>query len=192
MKTLRRTMMKKIIIFFLLFLVGTPAVSFCNDDFPWEMFIPAITMRHNGQVVGPSGGTLEFANGLILHVPPGALTNSVAISLSTLDCDTVEPIIQAPVFSSLNKRCLFGFVGKPEGLTFAIPATVTIPVSSLAAGETVILTDIDEGAGSYKILDADLVFRGQDGVVDVTLEHFSSKGLLAGNSNLRFTVKNIN
>jgi hypothetical protein len=178
--------MKKILLFILLFLISTPTSSFCNDDFPWEIFMPAIFAGANrdreSQVVGPSGGIVEFANGVILSVPPGALSETVTISITTLDCGEIEPIIQAPVISSLEKRCLFGFIGKPEGLTFATPVTVTIPVSSLAAGESVILTEIDEGAGTYNIPDADLVFRGEDGVVDVTLEHFSSKGLIAGKS----------
>ena len=79
----------------------------------------------------------------------------------------------------MEKRCLFGFVAKTEGLTFETPVTVSLPVPSLAEGERVIWTDIDEEAGTYYIPDADLAFRGEEGIVDVSLEHFSSKGLIA-------------
>jgi hypothetical protein len=178
--------MRKVLLVILLFLISTPITSLCDDDFPLELFMPAIlagaVRQGESQVVGPEGGMFEFANGIILSVPSGALTQIVTISIKNLDCAEIEPIIQAPVISSLEKRCLFGFVAKPEGLTFETPVTVSLPVSSLAEGERVIWTEIDTGAGTYFIPSAEMVFRGKEGMVDVSVEHFSTKGLIAGMS----------
>ena len=152
--------MRKILLFILLFLVSTPITSFCDDDFPLELFMPAIlagaVSQGESQIVGPEGGMFEFANGIILSVPPGALTQTVTISIKNLDCAVIEPIIQSPVISTLEKRCIFGFVAKPEGLTFTTPVTASLPVPSLAEGERVIWADIDEEVGTYYIPDAEV------------------------------------
>ena len=43
--------MKKIIVSFLLFWMGMPALSFGEDNFPWALFLPAITKGEVAQTI---------------------------------------------------------------------------------------------------------------------------------------------
>ena len=81
------------------------------DDAPW-MAAPTIVTAS----IGAAGGVVELG-GFTLTIPPGALTETREI--------TVEGAVDATVEGySLSSRL---YRLQPEGLTFALPATVSIP-----------------------------------------------------------------
>ncbi|HWV38761.1 MAG TPA: hypothetical protein VN033_09835 [Vulgatibacter sp.] len=68
-------------------------------------------------IVGPEGGTVEY-EGLALEIPPGALTEEVEISIArTTDSPSGNFVRLSPVFRF-----------EPDGLEFAVPATVRFPL----------------------------------------------------------------
>jgi len=127
------------------------------------------------QIVGPAGGRLEFPSGATLDVPAGALTKPTAISISAEACDEVDAIVSAPVFSSHEKACLFRFDAQPDGLTFAAPALASFPVRVLDADEVPVWIEVDPELGQYRELAATLEYRGDEGRLDVLINHFSGQ-----------------
>ena len=66
-------------------------------------------------VVGPEGGTLA-AEGAIVEIPPGALTESVQLSIVKSEGHPLGMELVGAVYEFL-----------PHGTTFALPVTVTVP-----------------------------------------------------------------
>jgi hypothetical protein len=143
----------------------------------------------NGVRVGPAGGTLTFANGVVLDIPAGALSETVDISVSGFSCAEVDQLFAAQSPSSHIKRCLGGFVAEPEGLTFAVPVKATLPVGALRSGEIPVAINIDKQAmRGFRLLSTDLVYRGRDGTAEFALHHFSQLAVAAENSDIDVTV----
>jgi hypothetical protein len=69
--------------------------------------------------IGPAGGHLVFANGVILDVPAGALSQTVTVSVTLLTA--LPGFTGDPAFIAAVQL-------EPEGITFASPATLTIPL----------------------------------------------------------------
>jgi len=130
------------------------------------------------QLVGPDGGTFEFANGMTLEVPAGALTESVAITLSDLECGSVEPLLDSPVLSTLEKSCIRAFEALPEGLEFLQPATVSFPASVQAPEQVPLSLLLNEDGSAYDIEDTSLALA--EGVLSIQIEHFSKRTAAEG------------
>lgn len=80
--------------------------------------------------VGPAGGHLVFANGVILDVPAGALSKTITISASVVPASTFAASSPpSAIVAALNMQ--------PDGLTFSLPATLTIPIPSTFNGSPV-------------------------------------------------------
>jgi len=131
------------------------------------------------RTVGPEGGTLDFPNGVRLDFPPGAVGQTIFIVITDLACEQMDPILRAPVLSSHEKRCLGGFSAKPEGLTFNLPVTATVPVSVLEPGEIPVWVELDLDNQQSRFVHTELLFRGEEAVLEVTLRHFSDQGAAA-------------
>jgi len=85
-----------------------------------------------GQVVGPAGGTVS-EHGVTIEIPPGALAADVEITVTEADDAFAPPedAVEAGQTFELG----------PEGTTFAMPVTVTLPfdASKVPADREVIL-----------------------------------------------------
>ena len=63
---------------------------------------------------------------LSLRIPAGALGDPTPIGVSKLFAEEIDPIFQS--YGLVGKYFAGGFEGKPNGLVFKSPITVTIPV----------------------------------------------------------------
>ena len=127
-----------------------------------------------GQTVGPEGGRLAFPNGVVLEVPPGAVSLPTRIDITDLACPAIDAVLSLPRYTTTAERCLGGFVGKPEGLWFHVPVKAIVPVVPLLPGEFPTEGDVNLAAQTVRLVPTDLVYRGDTGVVEVFVQHFSS------------------
>ena len=126
------------------------------------------------QTVDSSGGVLTFPSGVVLDIPPGAVTEAVEIEVTKVDCADADAVLATTVFQSHAKACLGGFSAEPDGLTFAKPVTATVPVRPLEPGEIPILVEFDFANEAQWIAPTDLSYDGAREVVEVrNLQHFS-------------------
>lgn len=120
-------------------------------------------------VIGSSGGTLTTTNGTSIEIPPGAIDADTVISVAESSAPPPSGIgAVTPVFD-------FG----PDGIVFAHPVKITIPLASTAGPLSVWWTNHD-GSGTFEPIGGSIV--GNSIVVDVT--HFSS-GVVAADLGFR-------
>lgn len=106
--------------------------------------------------IGPSGGTLSVG-GAELVVPPGALSQPTSLSLTqTSDAAPAGYALRSPLYR----------LG-PDGLTFATPATIRLPVSGNAAGAQIYLS---RAGGGYEALQTTLT----GSTASASISHFSA------------------
>jgi len=128
--------------------------------------------------VGPEGGIFEFPNGVILDIPPGAVNEMVNIEITDLSCEEVDAIILSQQLATHQKRCLRGFSAKPDGLVFNVPIKAIVPVT-LEPGEIPVRIGVDVNNHVQWTINAELVYRGNEGVIEMSMEHFSEEYLAA-------------
>ena len=139
------------------------------------------------QAAGPAGGVFGFPNGVILDIPPGALTEPVTLSITALDCAAVDPILSG-TYASRRRRCLGGFSAQPHGLVFALPVKASVPVSALSSGEVPTAGVADFTAQAYTTLPATTLYLGEQGVMEFDLQHFSS-GFMTGSAGVSWALE---
>jgi hypothetical protein len=137
-----------------------------------------ISLGFSVRQVGPEGGIFEFPNGIILDIPPGAVNQTVYIEITDLSCEEVGAIIMSQELATHKKRCLRGFSARPDGLKFNVPIKAIVPVT-LEPGEIPIRIEADLNNHVQWTINAELVYRGNDGVIEMSLEHFSDEYLAA-------------
>jgi hypothetical protein len=116
--------------------------------------------------VGRAGGMLS-SGGMILTVPPGALAETVRITMTPF-----ASVTGTPFDASLIGGARFA----PDGLRFFKPATLTMPVpAGVAAADVVGLSG--DGAGSNVHLAPTVVL---DGAIALQVSHFSLGGAASG------------
>jgi uncharacterized protein YjdB len=129
--------------------------------------------------VGLEGGTLHFPNGVILDIPAGAVNELVDIKITNLSCEEVDAIILSQQqLATHQKRCLRGFSAEPHGLVFNTPIKAFVPVS-LEPGEIPVRIEVDMNSHVQWTINAELVYWGNDGFIEMSLEHFSEEWLAA-------------
>jgi len=126
------------------------------------------------KMVDAEGGVFTFPNGVVLDIPPGAVTEPVEIEVTDRDCEEADSILSSVLFQSHAKKCLGGFDAKPDGLFFAKPVTATVPVRKLEPAEIPIQVEYDLVNKGLRILPTDLSYDDEKGVVEIRgLRHFS-------------------
>ena len=119
-------------------------------------------------VIGPEGGTATTTAGTKIEIPPDALTEDTVITIDTL----TEETLPAPVPEGLE--FLGGADFQPDGLTFDVPVTVTIPLNiSLPSGSFLAIFTFDPDINEF-------VFTRKYGIIDefgdtvsFQVDHFS-------------------
>jgi len=124
------------------------------------------------KMIGSEGGIFEFPNGVILDVPPGALTETVAISVTDLPIDQVDAILSGQKYALHRKRCIGGFSAEPS-LVFNVPIKAIVPVLPLEPGEIPLQMEIDFNEQKYWITKTNLTFLSDQGVAEIEIHHFS-------------------
>ena len=77
-------------------------------------------------VLGPSGGTIEFDNGVVIDVPAGALSEDVAFEATLLDPDETQALLDES--GNHARSYVSGVDVQPSGTALAMPVTVTLPI----------------------------------------------------------------
>ncbi len=126
-----------------------------------------------GQTVGPEGGRLEFSNGIVLEVPPGAVNLPTLIEITGISCAEADAVLSLPRYATHQQRCLGGFRAKPEGLWFNVPVTAIVPVQPLLPSEIPVQGHMDLVAQTQGISATDLTYRGDAGLAEIRIQHFS-------------------
>jgi len=121
-------------------------------------------------IIGPNGGRL-VVGGIIVDVPPGALPTDFTLVVAPLSAAQVPA---PPGGLSVIWAAQF----EPDGLPFALPVTITFPLSArLPGGQTLPLWWVQGGvwqdSGFHAVVSAD----GRTAVADVT--HFSIYAIFA-------------
>jgi hypothetical protein len=121
-------------------------------------------------IIGPNGGQL-IAGGIIVIVPPGALPTEFTLVVAPL---SAAQVLAPPGGLTVMSAAQF----EPEGLAFALPVTITFPLSArLPGGQTLPLWWIQGGAWSDSGFHAVVSADGRTAVADVT--HFSIYAIFA-------------
>jgi len=126
--------------------------------------------------VGPEGGTLKFPNGLILDVPPGALSETVTIEVRKVPTEDVDALLVASRLDAYAKRRTLGAFRIEPDLEFKVPITVTLPVPPPEPDELWRQIEIDREAGEVWPVATDLRYFAERGVVEMKLPHASEHG----------------
>jgi hypothetical protein len=122
--------------------------------------------------IGPEGGTLVFANGVILDFPPGAVDKDTLIEITDLDLDEANDVVGPNQFNG-RMRVLGGFGAKPEGLQFSLPIKATFGILPLEPGELPVPIELFPGQPNYQLRTTELLYDGEKGVVEMQIDHFS-------------------
>jgi hypothetical protein len=138
-----------------------------------------VQITQSSRTVGQEGGTLEFHNGLVLEVPPGAVPGPTPILIKDLPLDQVNAIVMNPALKSSSvKRFLGGFTAEPDGLVFNGPVMATIPVLPLNPREIPVQVEILLNEQRYRYVTSQFEYLRNQGVVKVNIQHFSSVGFI--------------
>lgn len=125
--------------------------------------------------VGPEGGVLNFCNGVVLDVPPGAVAEWTLLTVTDLEAD-YGPLLTTRILPDGNKRVLGGFKGRPDGLEFALPVKATIPVVSPESPENLVFPFYVSAEGGLSWLSTDLSYDPTTESVNFDITHFSENG----------------
>ena len=123
--------------------------------------------------VGPEGGVLTFPNGVVLDVPPGALSEAVDISVNDLPTEEVSAFLDARKYVLSKQRLLGGFLIEPH-IVFNVPITGTMPVLKPEPYELLWRAEVDFEAGKVWPSETDLTYDAELGVAEVSIPHTST------------------
>ena len=125
--------------------------------------------------------------GFRLEVPPGALSQPVTITVISTPCDSIDPILAARQLASHEKKCLTAFSANPDGLIFNTPVAVRLPVPPLTPGWTPLQIGFDLDQQTYWIVPGQIVYLGQENVIEMKIAHFSGTAAVQAQSNTVLT-----
>jgi hypothetical protein len=112
--------------------------------------------------VGPDGGQIDLGGGATLDIPAGALTEDVEITATVIT--DLEGWADAPTFTDGVR---FALSLEPHGLTFAEPATLTLPHGGWDDRLAVMRTDDDDDDTSWEVVPG-MAEAGADAVVQIS------------------------
>ena len=127
-------------------------------------------------VVGPEGGTLPFADGVVFDIPSGALNTYVAIRVEMLPAVELQALLDARWYRSHEKRALGCFRAEPDGLIFNVPITVRMPVPHLTGFP--VQVEVSSDLLRYWIAPTNLVYDPSTNIARFTLSHFSGEAVV--------------
>ncbi len=136
--------------------------------------VPALLLL----LVGPScaplfdagGGEHTYKNGITLRVPPGALTEKRRIAIKKLDADEMAALMR--IRNVAGEKILFAFKG-PDDLTFALPATLTVPVEQLPRSSIPMIMHFDLSKGFASVANVSYALDVNDDTLALSVHHFS-------------------
>jgi hypothetical protein len=143
--------------------------------------IEGTSVSPNVKIVRPSGGTLDFPNGVILVIPPGAVTEAGPIRIKDLLIDEIDAILALQENAFHKKRCVGGFSVEPD-VVFNFPIKAIVPILPLEPNEIPLLMEIDFNELKYWITKTKLTVLADQQVAEIVIPHFSDViiGALAG------------
>jgi hypothetical protein len=128
----------------------------------------------------PAGGRYVFPSGIILDVPPGAVSAPTDVGACLSEAFLVDPLLES--YGQVPKYLAAGFEGAPDGLSFDVPIKVTLPVRSARdSGDVPLLLAVDIERGVYSIADGILAYDPAASTATFALQHFSGWAVAFGN-----------
>jgi hypothetical protein len=121
--------------------------------------------------VGPDGGTFQFASGISLEVPAGAVATSQSIAIHLLDSAYADSMVSMTGIA--RKKLVAAFAAEPSGLEFDTAVTVTIPVGRRSFLGIPIHYVLDTANRSCSVVATDLTYDAAAGAVSIKLKSFS-------------------
>ncbi len=121
---------------------------------------------HGEALIGPSGGELALAGGLVVTIPPGALAEELRLTVDETAASLPDDLAaESAVYE-------FG----PAGTRFAVPVRVRMPFTASGddAGESSVYWTVDGSATEFEPLATTVAA----GAAEALVSHFS-KGLVA-------------
>jgi hypothetical protein len=136
-------------------------------------------------VAPPEGDMLSYACGVNIQVPPGAVTSSVPIEVTTRKADVLvwsknaKPLVQGEIVAPVVEL-------QPGGTSFAVPLVIELPLfAPRSAGEILAVLQMDPSGGGFvpgKLTDGSEIsgIVGPSGQsVFFAVDHFSIYAVLA-------------
>lgn len=106
-----------------------------------------------GRVTALEGGTITTARGDRLVVPPGAVTSDVDVTITPLTLGTTDPNLDVFAWASFE----------PDGLRFAVPATLTLVLDGATPLEPGLELRLFSGSGASEEVGDTFVLHHVDG-----------------------------
>jgi hypothetical protein len=114
---------------------------------------------------------VEFGDGLVLDVPPNAVSSYLVIGTFPLPTAALQDLLDARPYRSSDKRVLGGFIGEPDGMVFNLPVTVRMPV--LPTDRVPLQVQMSPDSAKYWITPGALTFDPETNVVEFSITGFS-------------------
>jgi len=113
-----------------------------------------------------------------LIVPGGAVEKETEVTIGPLPEELDAALNEGSVFSTHERRLLAGFSGTPDGLVFAKPIRVRLPVSPLRQGGIPAAASFDLETLATTIEASTISWFGNEGMAEFDVSHFSGGGVL--------------
>ncbi len=126
--------------------------------------------------INPDGGTFDFSHGISLEIPPGTVSEPTTVRIVKLDESVINPMIQSQEINGLSLMSAFTIT--PTDINLNKPVKVILPTQRTSNRGLPIHIEIDLENGTYELAPTDLIYDPDLGLVELTLEHFSSHGVV--------------
>ena len=120
--------------------------------------------------ISPDGGEYTFPDGILLRVPPGAVSQDTDIRLRKLNAGLLSSIFDTRGVSLDN--LLACIEGTPDGTQFIYPVQLCISVD-LEPGDIPFVHEIDLASGDYTPAETEIICDADQDSLFISLSHFS-------------------
>ncbi len=131
------------------------------------------------QTVSPGGGTYTFDDGISLIVPDGAVPSDTTISIHKLQTSNISYVAD----SGLTEwTAMAAFEGLPEGITFAKPVTLILPVEAIT-DETIVPFHIkmNSNDNGFAFVPGPISYKHGETSINMQIDGFSDHGVVGIN-----------
>jgi hypothetical protein len=135
------------------------------------------------QSVGPDGATLQFDGGIVVEVPPGAVSAETSISAQSLETASVQPLLDES--GNAQRHFVAGTRLEPSR-QFSAPITVTLPLEGeLADSWLPVHYQYDPEYNAYYPAPTSITVSPDDRTVTLTVSEFSDHVVAGVGGDLR-------
>jgi PKD repeat protein len=126
------------------------------------------------QTIGPTGGTLNFQDGLTMTFPSGAVLNETTVTSRPLRLEDVSELYEGSLTSLGEGKILGGFIAEASVQQFDVPVVVSVPVTPRTDTHAKLAhARLANDGENLKLDQVDLSIDSDDDEINIALSSFS-------------------